>query len=159
MTIEGRTTTRAVTFLFTDIEGSSRIEREVGTDAYATLLARHRAILRAAFSANGGEEMSTEGDSFFVVFSSAADAIRAAVDGQRGLAAADWPEGSAVRVRVGVHTGEAPRRRGPRRDRHQPTAGSRRPGTAGSPHLGGDPRPRRRCAPAGVAWRDLGRTA
>jgi predicted ATPase/class 3 adenylate cyclase len=109
MTIEGRTTTRTVTFLFTDIEGSSRIEREVGTDAYATLLARHRAILRAAFSANGGEEMSTEGDSFFVVFSSAADAIRAAVDGQRGLAAADWPEGSAVRVRMGVHTGEAAR--------------------------------------------------
>ncbi len=109
MTIEGRTSTVTVTFLFTDIEGSSRLEREIGTAAYAAVLARHRAILRAAFSANRGEEVGTEGDSFFVTFTSAADAIRAALDGQRGLAAADWPEGSPVRVRMGIHTGEASR--------------------------------------------------
>jgi predicted ATPase len=73
------------------------------------VLARHRAILRAAFSANRGEEVGTEGDSFFVTFTSAADAIRAAIGGQRGLAAADWPAGSPVRVRMGIHTGEASR--------------------------------------------------
>ena len=55
-----------VTFLFSDIEGSSRLEREVGTDGLRALLARHRAILRAAFEAHGGAEQGTEGDSFFV---------------------------------------------------------------------------------------------
>jgi predicted ATPase/class 3 adenylate cyclase len=101
-----------VTFLFSDIEGSSRLEREIGTDAYAPLLARHRSILRAAFDAHGGVEQGTEGDSFFVVFSSAAAAVRAAVDGQRGLAATDWPDGRAIRVRMGLHTGEATLRDG-----------------------------------------------
>ncbi len=98
-----------VTFLFSDIEGSSRLEREVGTTAYATLLAQHRAILRAAFEGHGGAEQGTEGDSFFVVFPSAAEAIRAAVEAQRGLATADWPGGRVIRVRMGVHTGEATR--------------------------------------------------
>ncbi len=96
-----------VTFLFSDIEGSSRLERDVGTDVYSTLLSRHRAILRSAFDAHGGSEQGTEGDSFFVVFPSAAEAVRAAVEGQRGLAAADWPDGRAIRVRMGLHTGEA----------------------------------------------------
>ena len=98
-----------VTFLFSDIEGSSRLEREVGTELYAELLARHRAILRAAFGAHGGVEQGTEGDSFFVVFPSAAQAVRAAVEAQLGLAAGDWPEGRPVRVRMGLHTGEATR--------------------------------------------------
>jgi len=95
-----------VTFLFSDIEGSSRLEREVGTTAYATLLAQHRAILRSAFAAHDGSEQGTEGDSFFVIFPSAAEAVRAAVDAQRGLAAATWPDARAVRVRIGLHTGE-----------------------------------------------------
>jgi predicted ATPase/class 3 adenylate cyclase len=98
-----------VTFLFSDIEGSSRLEREVGTDAYAAVLARHRAILRAAFEGHAGEEQGTEGDSFFVVFGSAPEALRAAVESQLGLAAEAWPEGRTVRVRMGVHTGEATR--------------------------------------------------
>lgn len=98
-----------VTFLFSDIEGSSRLEQAVGTDAYATVLARHRAILRAAFDAHDGEEQGTEGDSFFVVFASASEAIRAAVDGQRGLAAEPWADGQSVRVRIGIHTGDVTR--------------------------------------------------
>jgi predicted ATPase/class 3 adenylate cyclase len=96
-----------VTFLFSDIEGSSRLEQDVGTRTYATLLARHRAILRAAFAAHGGVEQGTEGDSFFVVFPSASEAVRAAVEGQVGLSTGDWPEGHPVRVRMGLHTGEA----------------------------------------------------
>ena len=98
-----------LTFLFSDIEGSSRLEQEVGTEAYAALLARHRSILRAAFEAHVGEEQGTEGDSFFVVFPSAAQAVRAAIDAQRGLADADWPDGRAIRVRIGLHTGEVSR--------------------------------------------------
>jgi predicted ATPase/class 3 adenylate cyclase len=101
-----------VTFLFSDIEGSSRLEREVGTDAYAPLLALHRSILRAAFRAHGGVEQGTEGDSFFVVFASAAEAVRAAVECQRGLFEAEWPDSRAIRVRIGLHTGEAARSEG-----------------------------------------------
>ena len=107
MTTERPVSSATVTFLFSDIEGSSRLEREVGTATYAALLDRHREILRAAFEAHGGAEQGTEGDSFFVIFSGAAAAIRAAVDAQRGLAEADWVEGPAIRVRMGVHTGEA----------------------------------------------------
>ncbi|MEA2632609.1 MAG: hypothetical protein QOE66_2828, partial [Chloroflexota bacterium] len=68
--------TGTVTFLFTDIEGSSRLEQRVGTGAYAVLRERHRALLRAAFAAEDGEERGTAGDSFFVVFPTAAGAIR-----------------------------------------------------------------------------------
>jgi predicted ATPase/class 3 adenylate cyclase len=99
--------TGTVTFLFTDIEGSTRLEEAVGTKAYAEIRERHRAILRGAFNAHTGVEQGTEGDSFFVVFSSARDAVAAAVDAQRGLAAAEWPAGSEVRVRMGLHSGEA----------------------------------------------------
>ncbi len=107
MTTDRPSPSGTVTFLFSDIEGSSRLEREVGTDAYAALLARHRSILRAAFASHDGEEQSTEGDSFFVVFASAAAGVRAAIDAQRGLADEPWSEGRVVRVRMGVHTGEA----------------------------------------------------
>jgi predicted ATPase/class 3 adenylate cyclase len=99
--------TGTVTFLFSDIEGSTRLEEAVGTEVYAQLRERHRAILRAAFDARAGVEQGTEGDSFFVVFSSARDAVAAAVDAQRALAAADWPAASIVRVRMGLHSGEA----------------------------------------------------
>lgn len=88
-----------VTFLFTDIEGSTRLLHELGDDAYAGVLAQHRRVLRAAFAAHSGIEIETEGDSFFVVFAESADAVAAAVDGQRGL------DGGPVRVRMGLHAG------------------------------------------------------
>jgi predicted ATPase/class 3 adenylate cyclase len=107
VTDPARATTRTVTFLFTDIEGSTRLELDLGTARYAALRERHRELLRAAFAAHGGEERSTEGDSFFVLFDSARSAIRAAIDGQRALAAEPWPDGVTVKVRMGVHSGEA----------------------------------------------------
>lgn len=96
-----------VTFLFTDIEGSTALEQRVGTTRYAVLRERHRDILRSAFVAHGGAEQGTEGDSFFVVFGSAREAVAAAIDAQRALAAEPWPDGGAVRVRMGLHSGEA----------------------------------------------------
>jgi predicted ATPase/class 3 adenylate cyclase len=107
VTDPGRATTRTVTFLFSDIEGSTRLELDLGTARYSAVRERHRELLRAAFAAHGGEERSTEGDSFFVLFDSARSAIRAAIDGQRALAAEPWPDGVAVKVRMGVHSGEA----------------------------------------------------
>ncbi|HET6969380.1 MAG TPA: tetratricopeptide repeat protein [Ornithinibacter sp.] len=93
-----------LTMLFTDIEGSTRLLNRLGP-AYTDVLASHRGILRRAFDGTGGREMGTEGDSFFVVFGSAADAVTAAAEGQRGLAAHAWPEGVSLRVRMGLHTG------------------------------------------------------
>jgi predicted ATPase/class 3 adenylate cyclase len=95
-----------VTFLFTDIEGSTRLLQQAGA-GYGDLLDAHRRLLREAFDAHRGREVDTQGDSFFVVFANATDAVAAAVDAQRALAAHDWPDGRAVRVRMGVHTGEA----------------------------------------------------
>ncbi len=96
-----------MTFLFTDIEGSTRLEEAVGTERYGALRERHRALLRAAFEAHGGLEQGTEGDSFFVVFPSAREAVAAAVDAQRALGAESWPNDEPVRVRMGLHSGEA----------------------------------------------------
>jgi predicted ATPase/class 3 adenylate cyclase len=96
-----------VTFLFTDIEGSTRLEHEIGTPRYAELRERHREILRSAFLIHGGAEQSTEGDSFFVVFGSARQAVAAAIEAQRGLAQEPWPEGARIQVRMGLHSGEA----------------------------------------------------
>jgi predicted ATPase/class 3 adenylate cyclase len=107
VTDPGSATTRTVTFLFTDIEGSTRLELELGTARYAAVRERHRELLRAAFAARGGEERSTEGDSFFVLFDSARSAVHAAIDAQRALAAEPWPDGVNVKVRMGMHTGEA----------------------------------------------------
>ncbi len=90
MTESRRTTT---TFLFTDIQGSTRLEAQVGTARYGQLRERHRQLLRAAFTPLGGEEQGTEGDSFFVTFGSARDALAAAVAGQRASADEPWPEG------------------------------------------------------------------
>jgi predicted ATPase/class 3 adenylate cyclase len=95
------------TFLFSDIEGSTRLEQDEGTARYAELRERHRDLLRQAFRVHGGSEQGTEGDSFFVVFPSARSAVLAAVDGQRALGAEPWPENAAVRVRMGLHAGEA----------------------------------------------------
>ena len=95
-----------VTFLFTDIEGSTRLERDL-RERYSEVLADHRRLLREAFGRYGGREIDTQGDSFFFVFPRARDAVAAAVAGQRALAGHEWPEGGAVRVRIGMHTGEA----------------------------------------------------
>jgi class 3 adenylate cyclase len=90
--------TGTVTFLFTDIEGSTRLLHELG-DAYAHALAEHRRVLREAFAQHSGVEVDTQGDAFFVVFSRAKDAVAAAADAQTTL---DGP----IRVRMGLHTGE-----------------------------------------------------
>ena len=97
---------RTITMLFTDIEGSTGLLGRLG-DRYVEALSAQRALLRAEFSACGGQEMGTEGDSFFVVFESAGDAVRCCVAGQRALAGHDWPGGVALRVRMGLHSGEA----------------------------------------------------
>jgi predicted ATPase/class 3 adenylate cyclase len=96
-----------VTFLFTDIEGSTKLMQQLG-DAYVQAQVEHHAILRAAFQSRKGAELRTEGDSFFCVFQSALDACGAAADAQRGFATHTWPEAGAIRVRIGLHTGEAP---------------------------------------------------
>src|SRR5437870_11165124 len=91
------------TFLFSDIEGSTRLLDELGSDAYKAVLERHAALLRSAFTAHGGQEEGTEGDSFFVVFDSAVEAVTAAVEAQRALATEPWPTGVEVNVRMGLH--------------------------------------------------------
>lgn len=95
-----------VTFLFTDIEGSTRLVTALGAEGWAPLLERHRAILRDAIAAQGGVEVQTEGDAVFAVFARAPAAIAAAAEAQRGLAAEPWPEAAPIRVRMGLHTGE-----------------------------------------------------
>ena len=94
--------------LFSDIEGSTALLDRLG-DRYGEALSAQRALLRAAFADGGGREMGTEGDSFFVVFALAADAARSCVAAQRALADHDWPGGVAVRVRMGLHSGEPAR--------------------------------------------------
>ena len=94
-----------VTFLFTDIEGSTRLLQSLG-DGYADVLADHRRLLRDAFEQAGGHEVDTEGDAFFVAFTRAKDAIAAAVTVQRALAGHSWLGGDRLRVRIGIHTGE-----------------------------------------------------
>jgi class 3 adenylate cyclase len=94
-----------LTVLHTDIENSISLTMHLG-DRYPVVLATHGALLRAAFAAHQGHEVDTQGDSFFVVFARATQAVAAAVAIQRTLAAEPWPEGWAVRVRIGMHTGE-----------------------------------------------------
>ncbi len=103
---QARYPTGTVTFLFTDIEGSTRLVQELGAAAWTPLLERHRAIMRAAITENGGCEVQTEGDSFFAVYTKAGEAIASAVQGQKQLAAEAWPKGAAILVRMGLHTGE-----------------------------------------------------
>jgi class 3 adenylate cyclase len=94
-----------VTFLFTDIEGSTRLLQELGDD-YGQVVADHRRLLRDVFQSAGGSEVDTQGDAFFYSFPRARDAVGAAVAGQRALASHEWPRGADVRVRMGLHTGE-----------------------------------------------------
>jgi YVTN family beta-propeller protein len=98
--------TGAVTFLFTDIEGSTRLVKQL-RDRYGAVLADHQRLLRAAFVAHGGYEVDTQGDSFFVAFASARDALLAAVEGQLALLSHAWPDGVEIKVRMGLHTGQA----------------------------------------------------
>jgi class 3 adenylate cyclase len=94
-----------VTFLFSDIEGSTRLLQELGDD-YALLVDDHRRIMRSCLGERGGTEIDTQGDAFFFSFPRAKDAAEAAVEAQRSLAAHEWPQGKEVRVRMGLHTGE-----------------------------------------------------
>ena len=94
-----------VTFLFTDIEGSTRLLRQLG-ERYAEALAEHHRLLVDVFGEHGGQVVDTPGDAFFVAFQRAGDAVAAAAAVQRALDAHPWPEGASVRVRIGVHTGE-----------------------------------------------------
>ena len=98
--------TGAVTFLFTDIEGSTRLVKQL-RDRYGLVLGDHQRLLRAAFTAHGGYEVDTQGDSFFVAFASAREALLAAVEGQVALLSHGWPEGVQIKVRMGLHTGQA----------------------------------------------------
>jgi YVTN family beta-propeller protein len=101
-----RLPTGTVTFVFTDIEGSTRLVKRL-RERWAEALARHQLALREAFAAHGGREVDTQGDSFFFAFSSAREAVAAAVEGQRAIAATEWPDGVQVRARMGVHTAQA----------------------------------------------------
>jgi class 3 adenylate cyclase len=94
-----------VTFVFTDIEGSTELLKRLGDD-YGEVLTSHRRIIRDAFGSTDGIEMDTQGDAFFFVFPRARDAVAAAVEAQRTHAATTWPGGQDVRVRMGLHTGE-----------------------------------------------------
>jgi predicted ATPase/predicted AAA+ superfamily ATPase len=96
----GALPTGTVTFLFTDIEGSTRLVQELGS-AYADVLHEHRRLLRGAFERHAGVEVDTQGDAFFFAFGRATDAVKAAIDGQAALT------GGTVRVRMGLHTGDA----------------------------------------------------
>lgn len=95
-----------VTFVFTDLEGSTRLYRTIG-ERYPPLLARHRDLLRSAWSAHDGHEVKTEGDSFLVAFTDPADAIRACAMAQRLVTREGWPADAVLRVRMGVHSGLA----------------------------------------------------
>jgi predicted ATPase/class 3 adenylate cyclase/DNA-binding CsgD family transcriptional regulator len=96
----------AVTFLFSDIEGSTRLVK-ILRDLYPQVLADHRDLFRAAIARQAGHEVSTEGDAFFVAFASAKRAVLCALEVQQALAAHEWPDGGRVRVRMGIHTGQA----------------------------------------------------
>jgi predicted ATPase/class 3 adenylate cyclase len=94
-----------ITMLFSDVEGPTALLARLG-DGYPEAMSAQRALQRAAFSAHGGYELETQGDGCFVVFRSAANAIRSCADAQRALADHSWPNGVVVRVRMGLHSGE-----------------------------------------------------
>jgi predicted ATPase/class 3 adenylate cyclase len=97
------------TFLFTDIEGSTALVRRLGEGLYAQLLAGHHSLIRSRLVAHDGKEVDTQGDAFFAVFSSPRACVAAVIDMQLALQAHTWPAREHVRVRMGVHTGEAER--------------------------------------------------
>jgi len=95
-----------VTFLFSDIEGSTSLLKRLGDATYADLLATHRRLMRETFGSFDGQEIDTQGDAFFYSFPRARNAVAAAVEVQRAHAKAKWPEDVNVRLRIGLHTGE-----------------------------------------------------
>jgi class 3 adenylate cyclase len=95
-----------LTFLFTDIEGSTQLVEELGS-GYSLALRVHRSVLNACFDRCGGKEFGSEGDALFAVFSKRADALTCAIDAQRRIEGYAWPEGARLRVRIGVTTGPA----------------------------------------------------
>ena len=97
--------TGTVTFLFTDIEGSTRLLQQLG-DRYADILGAYRRLLRAVVQEQGGREVDTQGDAFFFAFPRARDALASAVAAQQSITDHPWPDGGPVRVRMGLHTGE-----------------------------------------------------
>ena len=105
--VPGAVPTGTVTFLFTDIEGSTRLVQQLG-DEYGALLAHHHALVRDALQEQGGQEIDKQGDALFFAFRRARDAVRASVRAQLAFAAASWPRGVEVRIRIGIHTGEPP---------------------------------------------------
>src|SRR4051794_31526088 len=98
--------TGTVTFVFSDLEGSTRLLKQLGDTGYTQMLGTHRAIVREVFAAHGGSEIDTQGDAFFYGFSRARAAVAAAVEVQRRHEMQEWPAGARVRVRLGLHTGE-----------------------------------------------------
>jgi class 3 adenylate cyclase len=98
--------TGTVTFVFSDLEGSTRLLKQLGDAGYAEMLALHRQIVREVFAAHSGSEIDTQGDAFFYSFSRARAAVAATVEVQRRHEAQEWPGGARVRVRLGLHTGE-----------------------------------------------------
>ena len=94
-----------VTFVFSDIEGSTALLKQLG-EGYDRVLSDHRRLMRERFTERGGVEIDTQGDAFFFAFPRARDAVEAAVEVQRAHAAHDWPQGCTVLVRMGLHTGE-----------------------------------------------------
>ena len=98
-----------LTFLFTDIEGSTALLQRLGDGPYAQVLAAHQALIRSALAAHDGQERDTQGDGFFAVFSSPRECVAAVLDMQQAVEGRDWQAGERVRVRMGVHCGEASR--------------------------------------------------
>lgn len=98
--------TGTVTFVFSDLEGSTKLLKQLGDEGYAAMLATHRQIVRETFSEHGGSEIDTQGDAFFYSFSRARAAVAACVEVQRRHESREWPQGVRVRVRLGLHTGE-----------------------------------------------------
>jgi predicted ATPase/class 3 adenylate cyclase len=98
--------TQTLTFLFTDIEGSTALLRRLG-DGYGEVLAAHHWLIRSGLAAHGGKEIDTQGDAFFAVFTSPSACVAAAIEMQRAFASHPWPAGGEVRVRMGIHSGEA----------------------------------------------------
>src|SRR5436190_16586615 len=92
--------------LFSDVDGSTKLLDRLGPDTYAESLDLHRNVLRGAAGRHGAYEVAYEGDSFFFAFAGADEALAAAAEAQRELAATEWPEGLPFRVRMGVHAGE-----------------------------------------------------
>jgi class 3 adenylate cyclase len=109
----GLPTGPTVTFLFTDIEGSTRLERAVGSAAWAQVVARHDRLVRSAIEGHGGVVIKTEGDAFFAAFDRPAAAAPAAVAAQRAIAHESWGDGVELRIRMGLHIGEGRLRQGP----------------------------------------------